>query len=220
MNAHGTARSTVYRMPNARGHSPKPPADGSSFEKFTAGALAAYRAARSRETAAYVIGAVSAVALGLSALGRGSWVWLALATLTGSSLAFAHREALRIRDAHTDADVRAVYLGAAVTCVPFAILSSLLLVIAASLGVIAGIGWLLWQILRLLLGGRQGTAVRPRKKNTHFNVDGSPKVEYASQLAATAAASRYEHDFGQSMNTYPCADGGHYHIGHTQRKKG
>jgi hypothetical protein len=86
------------------------------------------------------------------------------------------------------------------------------------LGLVAAVGWLLWQLARILLGGRSAGVTRTRKKNTHFNVDGSPKVEYMSQIAASVAAARYEHDFGQSMNTYPCADGGHYHIGHAQRK--
>ncbi len=72
-------------------------------------------------------------------------------------------------------------------------------------------------IIRLLWGALT-TPARPRHRgaNAHFNRDGSAKRTYASASEAAAAAMEYEHDFGQHMNPYRCADGKHWHIGHAR----
>lgn len=186
---------------------------------FSAGLGAPFRAIRRRETIAFVAGAAAAVSLGASALGYTALVWLAIVALVGFCLLCAHLEAVRSAGSVGGSNVLPVYIAGLLISVPFAVVASILLVAAASLGMVAAIGWVLWQLVGLLQGGRSTIATRTRKKHTHFNVDGSAKVEYASKIAASVAATKYERDFGQVMNTYPCAEGGHYHIGHAMGKK-
>lgn len=70
-------------------------------------------------------------------------------------------------------------------------------------------------VIYLLLRGALRTPTRPRRGlNAHVNADGSSKRSYRSASAAAAAALEYQHDFGQRMNPYRCAEGDHWHIGH------
>ncbi len=72
-------------------------------------------------------------------------------------------------------------------------------------------------IIRLMWGVLTAPPrTRRRGANAHFNRDGSAKRSYSSVSDAAAAAVEYEHDFGQHMNPYRCADGKHWHIGHAR----
>ncbi len=70
-------------------------------------------------------------------------------------------------------------------------------------------------VIFLLLRGALKAPSRPRRGlHAHINADGSAKRAYRSAPEAAAAAAEYQHDFGQRMNPYKCAQGDHWHIGH------
>ena len=56
-----------------------------------------------------------------------------------------------------------------------------------------------------------------RKPNSHYNKDGSEKINYITFNQASAAAHDYQMRLNKKMHPYKCRDGEHYHIGRAKK---
>ena len=61
-----------------------------------------------------------------------------------------------------------------------------------------------------------GTTTVPRGASSHFRSDGTPKVGYAFEADAWAAARQFEDRTNERMNAYLCGGCPAWHIGHAK----
>ena len=196
---------------NRRGRTGPDGTGGAVWPQVAGGVLAPMRLARAHPK---VAAAVLAAAVGLNwAAGytrAGGWALVAaLVLVTGSCLMAAHR---------VPAGGRGVWrwLGALAVAVCAAVAARVVSVVVAPQvaavagAVLAGVWWLLDTI------GAAGRAPVRRGRNSHYNADGSAKVEYATRSDAVAAGERLSARDGAHMSAYRCAEGRHWHVGHTR----
>jgi len=178
------------------------------------GVKAPVLALRSRSRVALAAVVLAGVLVGVERfleLGPG---YSGVAVLVLSAIWITHKEVERIRVTDRSSKVIWVYVGGAVMAVPFAFAMLLLLALFLVGGAIALV---VWFVLVLLRGSSKPVRKGRRGSNSHFNADGSVKIEYESVRIAKEAARKHELDFGGRMNSYRCESGRHFHIGHNKR---
>lgn len=208
--------------PPAPAQDPDRNADGVGAA-FKQGALALARRLSSRRTRKDLTRLVAALAgyavasFVLQSLFDNLDTFLALlgfGLVLGASVWQAHQDMGEVPAARR----RWVYAGAVVAAGPLTVLAAIAVMVIYLAAALAVAALVLGGIVYALTHKERPQTVK-RGANSHFREDGSPKVEYGTLHEAEMAAALFETDRGEKMSAYRCAEGKHFHIGHTQRRR-